>query len=160
MNNLAFLLNHSLEFNLALLLAITEFMVEAYLVPRMKSLTLYRIGYFITCSSQVLRSLAMITAGKNFNHQVATTKEHDHQLVTTGVYKYLRHPSYTGFFYWGIGLQVMLCNPISFIVYLYALSNFFSFRIPKEELHLLDFFGQNYKDYQSKTFILIPIYEC
>jgi len=46
------------------------------------------------------------------------------------VYKrYLRHPSYTGFFYWGIGTQLLLMNPISLIGYAVVLFRFFKERI-------------------------------
>jgi protein-S-isoprenylcysteine O-methyltransferase len=154
---LAFLLDHSPEFKKAMMLAVVEYVVEASLFPRMKLKRLYYIGFGMVLGGQWLRSKAMLTAGKNFNHHVQRDKEEDHELVVKGVYTYLRHPSYTGFFYWGIGMQIMLGNPISFIVYFYALSQFFRYRIPEEERALIDFFGQDYIDYKQKTLVLIPL---
>ncbi|CAN0453530.1 unnamed protein product, partial [Hapterophycus canaliculatus] len=33
-------------------------------------------------------------------------REESHQLVTSGVYRFLRHPSYFGWFWWSLGTQV------------------------------------------------------
>ena len=55
---------------------------------------------------EILRKGAMITAKTNFNHYVQHVKHDGHQLVTCGVYRWMRHPSYVGWFYWSIGTQV------------------------------------------------------
>ncbi|CAN0535280.1 unnamed protein product, partial [Ectocarpus sp. 8 AP-2014] len=49
---------------------------------------------------------AMWTAGSNFNHEIMQRREESHQLVTSGVYRFLRHPSYFGWFWWSLGTQV------------------------------------------------------
>ena len=59
-------------------------------------------------------------AGSNFDHIVQSNKDSGHQLVTTGVYTYLRHPSYCGWFWWSIGTQVLLCNPLCIVAYAVA----------------------------------------
>ncbi len=38
----------------------------------------------------------MIHAHNNFSHILAYKKRTDHELVTTGVYAWTRHPSYVG----------------------------------------------------------------
>ena len=48
----------------------------------------------------------MFTAKTNFNHYVQYVKQQGHELVTTGVYSFCRHPSYVGWFLWSIGTQV------------------------------------------------------
>lgn len=67
-----------------------------------------------------------------------------------------RHPSYTGFFYWGIGLQIALLNPVCLVGYTAALYTFFSGRIKYEEQTLVDMFGNEYIEYRSKTYTFIP----
>lgn len=42
---------------------------------------------------------------------------------------WFRHPSYAGFFYWALGTQLVLQNPISFVLYLVILWRFFYRRI-------------------------------
>ena len=68
----------------------------------------------------------------------------------------MRHPSYFGWFYWAIGTQLMLCNPVCTVVYALAAWRFFSMRVPFEEYHLLLFFGRRYAQYREKTPIGIP----
>lgn len=74
----------------------------------------------------------MAHAGTNFSHVVVMNREQDHVLVKTGIYAYIRHPSYFGFFWWGMGTQFMLGNPICAVGYALALWKFFSSRIRGE----------------------------
>lgn len=43
--------------------------------------------------------------------------------------RWSRHPSYTGFFYWGLGMQLTLQNPVSFAIFMVVLWRFFNARI-------------------------------
>ncbi|KAJ1564251.1 hypothetical protein HK096_008912 [Nowakowskiella sp. JEL0078] len=95
------------------------------------------LGLILALTGQTLRTVAQLTAGSSFTHQIATYKRLDHILVTSGIYRYLRHPSYTGFFYWGVGLQLMMFNPVCFLGYSVALWVFFKDRIEEEEQGLV-----------------------
>ena len=46
----------------------------------------------------------------------------------TPLYSWFRHPSYAGFFYWALGTQLVLQNPISFAMYAVVLWRFFYYR--------------------------------
>lgn len=81
---------------------------------------------------QLARSYAMAHAGTNFSHVVVMNREQGHVLVKTGIYAYIRHPSYFGFFWWGMGTQFMLGNPVCTVGYALALWKFFSSRIRGE----------------------------
>jgi len=98
----------------------------------------------------------MIQAGTNFNHIVQYQKSREHQLVTDGIYSYLRHPSYFGFFWWAIGTQLMLGNVLSLCGYVAVLWRFFSRRISGEEEFLVAFFGEDYIQYRKRTGVWIP----
>ena len=75
----------------------------------MKTLTwLPVIGVALVVSGELLRKSAMFTASSNFDHYVQSEKKPNHQLVTSGVYSWVRHPSYVGWFYWSIGTQVQI----------------------------------------------------
>lgn len=43
---------------------------------------------------------------KNNYFKVQYERHEEHKLVTNGVYNFMRHPSYVGWFYWSLGTQV------------------------------------------------------
>ena len=114
------------------------------------------LGFLLVAIGQGVRSAAMAEAGKSFNHVVQSRKKDDHVLIQSGVYRFLRHPSYFGFFWWGLGTQLVLGNQICFLAYAIILWNFFVNRIVKEEQFLVKFFGQDYITYRELTPVLIP----
>ncbi|KAI0874791.1 isoprenylcysteine carboxyl methyltransferase [Hypoxylon argillaceum] len=114
------------------------------------------LGFVLVFVGQTARSLAMTQAGASFNHTIQRKKKDDHELVTTGLYSFLRHPAYFGFFYWGIGTQLVLGNPICFLGYLLVLWRFFSARIKSEESDLVRFFDDDYIDYRKRVGTGIP----
>lgn len=150
------LLNHSYAYWIACAVACGEYWIEAYLFPEMKTcLPVIFAGIVVILVGQFFRTCAMATAKGNFNHIVQDQKQAGHQLVTHGVYKILRHPSYFGFFWWSVGTQITLANPVCVFAFAYASWSFFADRIPYEEYHLMRFFS-DYAEYRKRTYIGIP----
>ncbi|KFX87364.1 hypothetical protein O988_09424 [Pseudogymnoascus sp. VKM F-3808] len=114
------------------------------------------LGLILVPLGQLVRSLAMVQAGGNFNHIVQARKSSSHQLVTGGIYSVSRHPSYFGFFWWGLGTQLVLGNVVCFVGYAGVLWVFFKRRIAGEEEYLVRFFGREYIDYRARTGVWIP----
>jgi protein-S-isoprenylcysteine O-methyltransferase len=114
------------------------------------------LGFVMVLGGQTVRTAAMLTAGESFNHTVQTRKSASHTLVTTGVYGVWRHPSYFGFFYWGLGTQLVLGNVFCFVAYSYVLWKFFSSRVRVEEKKLVEFFGDDYTRYQRRVGTMMP----
>jgi protein-S-isoprenylcysteine O-methyltransferase len=153
----SFLIDHSKEYGIAFITGMLEYFIERLLFPNMKGSFLFMfIGFLLLLVGQSIRVTAMYTAGSNFHHLVREQKEKDHKLITTGIYYYLRHPSYFGWFWWAIGTQIVLTNIISIFLYSFAAWKFFEKRIKKEEKNLIKFFGDDYERYRSKTPIGIP----
>ncbi|ELK28053.1 Putative G-protein coupled receptor 153 [Myotis davidii] len=148
----SFLLNHSLEYTVAALSSWIEFTLENLLWPELKQVTwLSTTGLLMVVFGECLRKAAMFTAGSNFNHVVQNEKSETHTLVTSGVYAWFRHPSYVGWFYWSIGTQVMLCNPICGVGYALTVWRFFRDRTEEEEISLIHFFGEEYLEYKKRV---------
>eukprot|EP00752_Nemacystus_decipiens_P005538 g5010.t1 len=153
----SFVLNHSEEYTGALLVCWAEFLVEALLLPELKQQPgVVVAGVVLVLVGHWFRVGAMWTAGSNFNHEIMQRREETHQLVTHGVYRFLRHPSYFGWFWWSLGTQLLLCNPLCFLVYVAAASSFFRRRIPYEEALLENFYPDQYPAYARRTFVGIP----
>ena len=111
----------------------------------------------VAVAGQALRSAAMATAGTNFSHIPARAKREGHVLVTDGVYAFVRHPSYAGFFWWAVAGQVLVGNKLCAAGYAVVLWRFFRARIEGEEGALVQFFGQEYRDYRARTGTWIPL---
>jgi len=152
-----FMLMHSAAYGLAAVTSWIEFSIEAFYYPQLKdNLHVMLLGVAICLAGEILRKMAIITATSNFNHLVQYQKAKDHSLVTHGVYAYMRHPSYGGWFWWSIGTQVVLCNPLCIIFYAIASWKFFQERILIEEITLVNFFQQEYVDYQKRVGTGVP----
>ncbi|XP_022111333.1 protein-S-isoprenylcysteine O-methyltransferase-like isoform X2 [Acanthaster planci] len=153
----SFLLNHSVAYVLAAVSSWCEFFLELYFFPDLKQWWYVSLVGLVLCvGGEFLRKVSMLTAGKSFNHYIQTTRARDHVLVTHGVYAWSRHPSYVGWFYWSIGTQIILCNPLCFVAYAITSWRFFNERIEDEEITLLNFFGEEYLNYQQRVGTRLP----
>ncbi|CAG9814389.1 unnamed protein product [Phaedon cochleariae] len=156
----SFVINHSPQYIAAAVMSWVEFFIEAYFCPGLKQLYwVSNAGLVLCILGEVWRKTAMITAGSSFNHLVQHERSSDHVLVTHGIYSWCRHPSYVGWFYWSIGTQILLLNPLCVPAYAIVSWMFFKSRIYIEEITLLNFFGQSYCDYQLKVGTGIPLIE-
>lgn len=114
-------------------------------------------GLAIALLGQLVRTAAMWQCGENFSHQIAHQKASKHQLVSRGVYRFLRHPSYFGWFHWSVGTQLLLCNPICCVLYAVVAWRFFKERIAYEEDTLTRFFGDEYRQYVQRSVTGVPL---
>lgn len=87
------------------------------------------LGLGLIVVGQATRTVAMAQAGSNFNHLVQSKRKQGHVLVTSGIYAWLRHPSYFGFWWWGLGTQLVLGNVVCLVGYAAVLWRFFRKRI-------------------------------
>jgi protein-S-isoprenylcysteine O-methyltransferase len=90
------------------------------------------VGLILIIVGQIARSVAMAHAGTNFNHTIARERKESHVLVQDGIYAWLRHPSYFGFFWWALGTQLLVGNKICLLGYTVVLWRFFARRISGE----------------------------
>ncbi|KAJ3552196.1 hypothetical protein NM688_g4279 [Phlebia brevispora] len=151
----SFLLDNGMLYHIAHSAALVEYLITLWIKPTFKAhayVTPIGAYNYINHCSQAL----MCKYSTNFSHTVAFRKRESHELVTDGVYAWFRHPSYAGFFYWAIGTQLVLQNPVSFLMFTVILWRFFNNRIKHEEGALIRFFGQAYVQYRSKVSTRIP----
>eukprot|EP00249_Psilotum_nudum_P002460 c15508_g1_i3 orf=234-665(-) len=127
---------------------LVEYGLEGLLIPNLKrKVWISTTGLVLVVLGELIRKLAILTAHHNFSHDIKTFYSGDHELITHGIYRFVRHPGYLGFFVWSIGTQVLLCNPLCTIAYTIVTWRFFADRIQFEEYFLRQFFGRDYGDY-------------
>jgi protein-S-isoprenylcysteine O-methyltransferase len=111
-------------------------------------------GAVVATGGMILRVWAIRTLGRWFT--AAVTVQEGQELIQHGIYRFIRHPSYTGaILFWSFLpflLNVPLCVVLAWPVLLYAYAK----RIDAEEATLAGKFGQAFETYRSKTRKLFP----
>jgi len=145
------------EYMIALSCGYLEYAIERYFFPFKSDphSPFIWIGAAAMLVGMYIRLGALLTAGKSFNHFVQTRKKKSHVLIKHGLYKYIRHPGYLGYFIFALGTQTLLQNPAALVGFTIVLWRFFDDRIRDEEAALLEFFTE-YKEYREKTPTWIP----
>jgi protein-S-isoprenylcysteine O-methyltransferase Ste14 len=90
------------------------------------------------------------------NWSVSLDIRENHALITSGVYRRLRHPMYSAILLQAIGQALVAPNWIVGSFYLCASILMFSFRVGPEEQMMLQQFGDKYAIYMTKSQRLIP----
>jgi protein-S-isoprenylcysteine O-methyltransferase Ste14 len=112
------------------------------------------IGLVIVIFGMILRFISIWTLGRLFT--VDVTIRDNHKIKKNGVYKIIRHPSYSGSLLSFIGFGISLNNWLSLITVTILITIAFLYRISIEEKILIDQFGADYLDYKKNTYCLIP----
>lgn len=112
------------------------------------------IGFSLFVLGIVVRMTAIRTLGHFFTYQLCIREQH--ALIRHGIYRYIRHPSYTGTLLEAIGMLLVARSLYGLI--LFGLSAFvlFYMRIQREEQMMLDHFGDDYLRYKEQSWRLIP----
>jgi len=92
--------------------------------------------------------------GRNWSMMLEIRK--DHKLILNGPYKYVRHPMYTHFWTLMIFQGIMLDNwfLLAFGVITWGILYFL--RIKQEEKMMIEEFGDEYIEYITRTWRLVP----
>jgi protein-S-isoprenylcysteine O-methyltransferase Ste14 len=110
------------------------------------------IGIVVCLAGMVVFVSARQHLGRNWSQTVSAKEEHE--LVTSGPYRYVRHPMYTG------GLIACLGSAIvaggAFVFLLVLLGAVFLWRVGAEDELMERQFPNEYRDYKKRTKALIP----
>lgn len=106
------------------------------------SVIIYLLGHRIR--HQSIRQL-----GDWFTTIVRTTEEQE--LIQSGWYARMRHPSYTGCLMYFLGVSALLNNWLGFFGIMLPISLVFRYRVYVEEKALHHHFGRKYDEYRQKV---------
>ncbi|MEO8044554.1 MAG: isoprenylcysteine carboxylmethyltransferase family protein [Spartobacteria bacterium] len=115
----------------------------------------YVVGLILFIVGLVIRWIAIVHLGRFFTVNVAIAE--DHQLITTGPYRYVRHPSYTGTLLIFLGFGLCMLNIFSVAAVFLPIAAAFLWRMHVEEQALRSAFGESYQTYAASTRRLIPL---
>jgi protein-S-isoprenylcysteine O-methyltransferase Ste14 len=90
------------------------------------------------------------------NWSISLDIRENHTLVTSGVYRSIRHPMYAAILPQAIGQALFVPNWIAGPFYLCAFVLLFALRLGPEERMMLDRFGSEYETYMQRSKRLFP----
>ena len=118
------------------------------------SLLISLAGIVLLLLGTALRWAAIFTLKRYFTVNVVILE--NHQIVKNGLYKHLRHPSYTGLLLRYLGLGLAYANWLSLALIFPPLLFSVLYRMRVEESALLQAFGKEYEEYSKGAKRLIP----
>ncbi len=92
--------------------------------------------------------------GKMWSHSLDLRE--GHKLVSTGIYKRLRHPMYSAFWLWALAQPFLLSNWVAGLAGIVGFGTLYFLRVGQEERMMEERFGQEYRDYTARTHRIIP----
>jgi protein-S-isoprenylcysteine O-methyltransferase Ste14 len=100
------------------------------------------------------RVWSMRALGESFSYDLKVAK--GQRLVTTGPYRWVRHPSYTGLVMWSAGIALWNASLPGLAALMVTTVPQVVVRMRIEERMLADHFGRRWEPYERRTRALVP----
>ena len=112
------------------------------------------VGSAVFLAGDILFVWTHRSLGRNWSPRLEIME--NHTLITTGPYRYVRHPLYAAALIIALGLSLVSANWLLALTWTGASIWLFLRRMPAEEAMMIEEFGDEYRDYMKRTGRLIP----
>ncbi len=121
----------------------------------------YRPPHFVSwCGAGVMMGALWLFwrshADLGENWSISLELRTQHELITHGVYRWIRHPMYAAIFLFCIAQGLLLQNWLAGWSALVTFAPMYFRRAPREETMMVDYFGEEYHEYMRRTGRLFP----
>ena len=113
------------------------------------------IGLILCISGILFSSYAQFAMGKEW--RIGVDPDEETELVTTGIYKVVRNPIYTGCIVHGIGLILLAPHILLLITGIVGYFAIHAYVKEIEEPYLVSLHGEKYQQYMSQTGSFFPL---
>jgi len=127
--------------------------IPAFVIARGQRI-LFAAGLVLLLSGSLLRRHCWQMLGKHFTGDVRAAE--DQPVIEDGVYRWVRHPSYTGGMLMYLGTGLALTNWLSIVIIATAGGLAYFYRVRVEERALQTALGGRYQEYMRRTKRFIP----
>lgn len=112
------------------------------------------IGLVIFIIFSWLQVKSYKSLGENYTQDIAVLK--NQKIVTTGIYKFIRHPQYLSQILSDLGAAIALLSDIAVPVILFIELPLFILRAREEEKLMLQYYKDDYESYRKNSGFFIP----
>jgi len=128
-----------------------------WLLPEF-NITLPEYAYQVSVGFMMIAILLLLRTFKDLGKQYSPTLQifEYHALITSGIYKYVRHPMYLTALLLLLSQSLSLTNRIGLVSNAIAFGILLFLRIPAEEKMLIKEFDMEYKKYNERVAKIIP----
>jgi protein-S-isoprenylcysteine O-methyltransferase Ste14 len=127
--------------------------VRAFVITR-GEMAWFVAGLLLLVSGSLLRRHCWRMLGKHFTGDVKASA--DQPVIQQGVYRWVRHPSYTGGMMMYLGIGLALTNWLSALIIATAGGAAYLYRVRVEEQALQANLGDRYQEYMRRTKRFVP----
>src|ERR1035438_5428607 len=113
------------------------------------------LGLLFAIAAMGMFQLTHRALGRNWS--ISLDVREGHQLVTDGIYRWVRHPMYSAFWLWAIAQALLLPNWVAGLAGLVGFGTLFFGRVAREERMMLETFGDSYRAYMARTGRVFPL---
>lgn len=125
--------------------------LQRHILPYHRSF--YWIGLVVTFAGLALTVWARVSLGANWSASVQVKT--NHALVRVGLYRWVRHPIYSGLLMAFVGCAIALDQWLGLLTFVIVLAGFL-YKLHLEERWMIETFGDAYRDYRNHSNALIP----
>ena len=140
-------------------LGIVPLIYVATAIPQFAAYTFHPVqawlGLFVAIAALVMFQLTHRALGRNWSISLDVREEH--QLITDGIYRRVRHPMYSAFWLWAVAQALLLPNWVAGFSGLVGFGILFFGRVAREERMMLETFGDSYRAYMARTGRIFPL---
>ena len=112
-------------------------------------------GSVLVIYASVINIAGRVALGHFWSDQIEIST--DHRLVRSWPYNWSRHPLYGSMILFGVGMGLLMLNPVVVGAVLGIFVPAMHYRSVREEALLLDALGDTYRTYQREIRMLIPL---
>lgn len=127
--------------------------IPAFLIVHGRMI-LFDTGLAMMVGGSLLRRHCFKMLGQHFTGDVRAAE--DQPVIDSGLYHWIRHPSYTGGMLMYLGTGLALTNWLSVLIIGVTTAAAYVYRVRVEEKALLNALGGRYQEYMARTKRFIP----
>jgi protein-S-isoprenylcysteine O-methyltransferase Ste14 len=113
------------------------------------------LGLLFAIMALIMFQLTHRALGRNWSIRLDVRE--NHELITDGIYRKVRHPMYSAFWLWAVAQALLLPNWFAGFAGIVGFGILFFGRVGREERIMLETFGDRYRKYMARTYRVLPL---